>query len=582
MDSKDYKPDTGAEHQEYSSPVVSTSPNNMSPEQPVSTTTKDDGPHKSEPGVSLLRDLALDAEVADTMQKNMSIMEAVRKYPKAIAYSMILSLCIIMEGYDTSLIGSFFALPQFRKRFGVELANGDYQVTASWMSGLQNGTQVGQICGLMIAGILADRFGYKKTIIGALFLTIAFIFIFFFAQNIAMLFAGGVLCGLPWGAFQILTTTYAADVAPIQLRPILTTYVNMCWVIGQLISTGTLRALLHRTDDWAWRIPYSIQWAFPPPIILGVLFAPESPTWLVKKGRLEEARKALRGLTSSEVDDEEISQTVAMIAHTNELEMQLQEGTSYLDCLRGPNLRRTEIASVVWMTQVLCGIWFGGNITYFLQQAGFNPDKSFDFGLGTNGIALAGTIASWFIMPRIGRRTLYLVGLSVMFTILVIVGILGIPAPQPWIGWTSGGFMLVFVATYGMTVGPVCYCLVSEIPSTRLRIKSVVLARNAYNIASIVANFLNPPILNPSAWNLRGKGGCVWSGFCLSALIWSYFRLPEPKGLSAAELDILFEDGVSARNFRKVQVDVFARGNMKGEEEDARVADAVPVTSEKV
>lgn len=351
----------------------------------------------------------------------------------------------------------------------------------------------------MVAGILADRFGYKKTIIGALFLTIAFIFIFFFAQNIAMLFAGGVLCGLPWGAFQILTTTYAADVAPIQLRPILTTYVNMCWVIGQLISTGTLRGLLHRSDDWAWRIPYAIQWVFPPPIIIGVLFAPESPTWLVKKGRLEEARKALRGLTSSEVDDEEISQTVAMIAHTNELEMQLQEGTSYLDCLRGPNLRRTEIASVVWMTQVLCGIWFGGNITYFLQQAGFNPDKSFDFGIGTNGIALAGTIASWFVMPRVGRRTLYLFGLSVMFTILLIVGILGIPAPQPWIGWTSGGFMLVFVATYGVTVGPVCYCLVSEIPSTRLRIKSFVLARNAYNIASIVANFLNPPILNPSA-----------------------------------------------------------------------------------
>ncbi|KFY68782.1 hypothetical protein V498_10571 [Pseudogymnoascus sp. VKM F-4517 (FW-2822)] len=572
MDSKISELDIGAEHQEHSSPAVSTSPTNMSPGQPVSTATKDGGPQKSEAGVSLLRDLALDAEVADTMQKNMSIREAVRKYPKAIAYSMVLSLCIIMEGYDTSLIGSFFALPQFRKKFGVLLDNGDYQVTASWMSGLQNGTQVGQICGLMVAGILADRFGYKKTIIGALFLTIAFIFIFFFAQNIAMLFAGGVLCGLPWGAFQILTTTYAADVAPIQLRPILTTYVNMCWVIGQLISTGTLRGLLNRSDDWAWRIPYAIQWVFPPPIILGVLFAPESPTWLVKKGRLEEARKALRGLTSSEVDDEEISQTVAMIAHTNELEMQLQEGTSYLDCLRGPNLRRTEIASVVWMTQVLCGIWFGGNITYFLQQAGFNPDRSFDFGIGTNGIALAGTIASWFVMPHVGRRTLYLVGLSVMFSILVIVGILGIPAPQPWIGWASGGFMMVFVATYGVTVGPVCYCIVSEIPSTRLRIKSVVLARNAYNITSIVANFLNPPILNPSAWNLRGKGGFVWCGFCLSVLIWSYFRLPEPKGLSAAELDILFEDGVSARNFRKVEVDAFARGNMKAEE-DARVTD---------
>ncbi|KFY13824.1 hypothetical protein V491_06259 [Pseudogymnoascus sp. VKM F-3775] len=271
-----------------------------------------------------------------------------------------------------------------------------------------------------------------------------------------------------------------------------------------------------------------------------------------------------------------------MIAHTNELELQLQEGTSYLDCFRGPNLRRTEIASVVWMTQVLCGIWFGGNVTYFLQQAGFNPDKSFDFGIGTNGIALAGTIASWFVMPRVGRRTLYLVGLSVMFTVLMVVGFLGIPTPRPWIGWTSGALMMIFVATYGVTVGPVCYCLVAEIPSTRLRIKTVVLARNAYLIVSIVANFLNPPILNPTAWNLRGKGGFIWCGFCLSVLVWTYFRLPEPKGLSTTELDILFEDGVSARDFRKVHVDPFERGNNKGEEEDARVAIAASATTEKV
>lgn len=75
-----------------------------------------------------------------------------------------------------------------------------------------------------------------------------------------MLFAAGILSGLPWGAFQTLTTTYAADVCPIPLRPILTTFVNMCWVIGQLLTTGVLRGLLHRQDDWAWRIPYAIQW----------------------------------------------------------------------------------------------------------------------------------------------------------------------------------------------------------------------------------------------------------------------------------------------------------------------------------
>lgn len=110
--------------------------------------------------------------------------------------------------------------------------------------------------------------------LGALFMITGSIFLLFFARNIVMLMAGEILCGMPWGAFQTLTTTYAAEVAPIILRPYLTTYVNMCCkyvfltiqpnsnlmagVAGQLISTGVLRGLLGRTDQWAWRIPVSV------------------------------------------------------------------------------------------------------------------------------------------------------------------------------------------------------------------------------------------------------------------------------------------------------------------------------------
>ncbi|KAH6974507.1 general substrate transporter [Ilyonectria sp. MPI-CAGE-AT-0026] len=499
------------------------------------------------------------AEAAALREKDMSVLEAIRAYPKAIAYSMILSLCLVMEGYDTALTDAFFSLPQFRERFGEQLDDGDYQITAPWMSGLKNGVQVGQILGLAATGIIAERYGYKKTIVGSLLMLIGFIFIFFFASHIAMLFAAGVLCGLPWGAFQTLTTTYAADVTPIPLRSILTTYVNMCWVMGQLISSGVLRGLISRQDDWAWRIPYAIQWVFPPPIILGVLLAPESPTWLVRKGRIEDARKALRRLASGPTD-EEINNTVAMIAYTDHMEKEVVEGVSYLDCFRGTNLRRTEIACMVWAAQVLCGVWFGGNVIYFLQQAGFDPARSFDFGIGTGALALAGTIAAWFVLPHIGRRRLYLVGLSVMLLILLTVGFMGIPARVEAIGWASGALMMVFVVTYDITVGPVCYCLVAEIPTTRLRIKTAVLARNAYNVVSILANLLNPPILNPGAWNLRGKGGFVWAAPCTIALVWTYFRLPETKGRAISELDTLFERRVSARNFAKEEVAVFERG----------------------
>lgn len=289
-----------------------------------------------------------------------------------------------------------------------------------------------------------------------------------------------------------------------------------------------------------------------------ISFAPESPWWLIRHGQVEKSRAALRYLASSGISDESIEKTLDLMVLTNEHERQIEAGTSYWECLKGTNRRRTEIACITWVIQVSCGIWFGGNVVYFLEQAGFDPTKAFDFGLGTNAIAFLGTVSSWFLMPRVGRRKLYISGLAVLLTCLLIVGFLGIPPPSnSALGWASGAFLIIFVFTYDLTVGPVCYCLVSEIPSTRLRVKTVVLARNAYNIASICANFLNPPILNPSAWNLRGKGGFIWAAFCLVSLVWTYFRLPEPKGRTPAEMDVLFESKVKARAFRNTVVDPF-------------------------
>ncbi|KAJ5819735.1 hypothetical protein N7474_005326 [Penicillium riverlandense] len=504
------------------------------------------------------------ARRASNFEHHLTNWDAFRLFPKAVAFSFILSLAIIMEGYDTSLLGSFYAYPTFQKRFGVPSEEGGYQVNSNWQTGLQNATNVGQILGLLIAGLIADRWGYKKTMLGALVALVGFIFVMFFANNIGMLLAGEVLCGIPWGAFQTLTTTYAAEVSPIVLRPYLTTYVNLCWVTGQLISTGILRGLLSRTDEWGWRIPYAIQWAWPVPIIIGVLFAPESPWWLVRHGKIEEAKRSLSRLASPGDSEYETDDAIALIIITNTHERLIREGVTYWDCLKGVNLRRTEIVCCVWMCQVFCGIWYGGNIVYFLQQISFSNTQAFDFGLGVNAIGWCGTVCSWFVMQRVGRRKLFVTGLGIMFMVLMLVGFLGIPShTSPGLSYSSAALLLVFVFTYDLTVGPVTYCLISEIPSTRLRIKSAVLARNCYNIASIVANFLNPPILNPTAWNLKGKGGFIWAPFCLICFVWSFFRLPEPKGRTASELDILFEKKISARKFAKFEVTPFRSNNFE-------------------
>jgi MFS transporter, SP family, general alpha glucoside:H+ symporter len=160
-------------------------------------------------------------------------------------------------------------------------------------------------------------------------------------------------------------------------------------------------------------------------------------------------------------------------------------------------------------------------------------------------------------MPFFGRRSLYLVGQLVLFTILIIIGGIACAKQTTGLTWATGALLLVFTFVYDITVGPVCYSLVAEIPSTRLRIKTVVLARNAYNLMGIFVNIVQPNMLNPTAWNWKGKTAFFWAGFGFLCIIWTYFRLPEPKGLTYAELDVLFEHKISARNFRKVNIDPF-------------------------
>jgi MFS transporter, SP family, general alpha glucoside:H+ symporter len=100
----------------------------------------------------------------------------------------------------------------------------------------------------------------------------------------------------------------------------------------------------------------------------------------------------------------------------------------------------------------------------------------------------------------------------------------------------------------------VCYSLVAELSSTRLKTKTVVLARNVYNISGMIPNVLTPLMLNPSAWNWGAKAGFFWAGTCGLCFIWTFFRLPEPKGRTYGELDVLFEQGVSARRFASTTV----------------------------
>ncbi|KAG7109743.1 General alpha-glucoside permease like protein [Verticillium longisporum] len=422
------------------------------------------------------------ARDASSREQQMTLMQGIRLYPKAIGWSMLISTCIVMEGYDISLVSNFFAFDPFKKKYGELQADGTYEISAAWQAGLSNGVAVGEIIGLFLNGYISERFGYRWTVIGALMLLTGFITIFFTAQNIETLLVAEILCGLPWGVFQTLTITYAAEVCPIALRGHLTTYVNFCWGLGQLIGIGVITSMLDRTDEWSYRIPYALQWIWPVPIMIGVYFAPESPWWLIRKGRVDDAKHSLLRLTSKNTEtDFDADDTVAMMVHTAALEEKITAGASYLDCFKGIDLRRTEIVCLVWAIQNLSGNSFSN----------------------------------------------------------------------------YSRMMILWALVYQLTVGTVCYSLVSELPSRRLQIKTVVLGRNLYNVVGIINNVVTPYMLNPTAWNWQNKAGFFWAGLCFLCLVYTYFRVPEPRGRTFAELDVLFEHKVTARQFEKTKVNVF-------------------------
>ncbi len=275
-----------------------------------------------------------------------------------------------------------------------------------------------------------------------------------------------------------------------------------------------------------------------------------------------------------------------MMQHTNELERAIH-GRYLLPRLpQGTNLRRTEITIAVETIPMLCGTALQAYSTYFYEQAGMSFEKAFTMSMAqsqatlltaptppapetpapraslpldatfvsaaADAIGVVGTLLAWFLIGATGRRTVYLGGL---------VALDRLPPrhrlPCPW--WTAAiparsgpsEACCSCTLTYDASVGPVSYSLVTELSSTRLKNKSVVLARNVYNIAGIIVTVL-PAYAEPHRMELGAPRQVSSGPACPQpALAWGYFRLPEPKGRTYGELDILFEMKVPARKFQE-------------------------------
>lgn len=166
---------------------------------------------------------------------------------------------------------------------------------------------------------------------------------------------------------------------------------------------------------------------------------------------MEKAERSVQRLSDSQTNPKN---TVAMMAHTVQLELDADIGSSYWSCFKGNDLRRTEIACMVYGIQALIGNPLQGYSTYFFEQAGLSDSAAFKLNIGNEAISFVGTILAWPLLYFFGRRTVYFGGLTMMTALYFAIGLAAIPPIRNHSAdWAQSALLVVYLFVYCPSVG---------------------------------------------------------------------------------------------------------------------------------
>ncbi|KAJ5773929.1 hypothetical protein N7457_008825 [Penicillium paradoxum] len=472
-----------------------------------------------------------------------------------------LNLCIVFmfstacsAGYIGNLVNSLLVLPEFDTIIGGLDPNIVGLIIAA--------TSLGALVSFAPASYIADRFGRKTCVgIGSSIVIIGAI-IQTSIQHHWAFFGTRILSGIGMGITQTAAPLLATEIAHPRQRQTATALYNSSWCLGAIGSAVVTYSTMGMKSNWSWRVPCLLQVSYPMLQILGlIVFVPESPRWLVSKGRKEEALAILgKYHANGDADDELVQYEYGQICSTITAEITNTTTWSTFFSSKG-NMHRLAICVLVGLMQEWAG---NGTLCMKLSKAGNKADSiagilSYYLApiLGSVGItkesdqaALNISLNAWnFLLSaggslaseRYGRRTLWLISTQAMLVFLsasTLAAGLFSENHLPAAGIAVVPLMFLFFGAYDMAYGPLFISYPAEILPFQLRAKGIAVVLSVDAVACFFNQYVNPVAFTAIAWRYY----CVFIGCLVVFLVSIYLLFPETRGRSLEEVGLIFDN----------------------------------------
>ncbi|KAH7114985.1 general substrate transporter [Dactylonectria estremocensis] len=474
---------------------------------------------------------------------------------RVFLYALFANTGALLFGYDILVQGTITALPAFSMYYGSYF--GDALILPAMWQGLwQAMNSLGIMVGAAMNGALQDRFGRRVMFfvggaISAVAGTLEFISsdLGSLEARRGVLLAGKIILGTGMGILMSSCQTYVSEISSTRLRTILLGLFPLLIVVGQIMAvTVVFKQILDFTTR-AIKVPFGSQWAFSGLAMISAFVIPESPPWLISNDKIAAAGKSLERLHGSESD---VSRFIQAIQSTIEQERAASIDSSavgYPECFKGSDLRRTRIVALLNSLQQFMGVALLANSTYFFIMAGMSPTKSLTINQIAISLSIVVTLLGWVVLAKVGRRRAILCGFAVAGIFFLTMGIAGLfPSSTAATNYIGVALQLIGLAS-SLSVSTAYPIVAAEIPSVRLRAKTLGFGFFVNAFMSWIFNFCVPYMFNADQGNLGGKIGFVFFGTCIIGFVLSWIEIPETKNVTYAQLNYLFQTGTKTREF---------------------------------